>query len=307
MRNTSAVSLVDNFMAQWLGVLESWCCEHNMSCDRGDLHHLVTQLQGWCLNKTMFARGPKPPTTAYKLPVVDKQAKWGVHTKQLMRELDEFAAQGWTVAYTNGSSKRFCDRMQAGYGLWHGANSQRNYHNHVSAHERQNVSRAELWGVVLHALLQRQPLERMVVVLDSEYVYKGAMEWLVKWRGHGWRCSTGEVEHRDLWEEILYLGKVGWGHVQMCWLPSHLNVHGNQEADALASLGRELHPSNIIPLSKRRRVTEWDALGLDPMEDPAQLLTSGDDSGGSGAGGGRHVRRGVVCAVRQRWIFHRCQ
>ena len=38
--------------------------------------------------------------------------------------------------------------------------------------------------------------------------------------------------------------------------------------------------STLVPLSKRRCVTEWDALGLDPMEDCALSLTSGDDPGG---------------------------
>ena len=31
----------------------------------------------------------------------------------------------------------------------------------------------------------------MVVVLDSEYVYKGIMELLAKWRRHGWRTAYG--------------------------------------------------------------------------------------------------------------------
>ena len=41
--------------------------------------------------------------------------------------------------------------------------SQRNYHNHVPAHKRQSISKGELRGV-LHALLQRQPWETLVVV-----------------------------------------------------------------------------------------------------------------------------------------------
>ena len=40
---------------------------------------------------------------------------------------------------------------------------------HVPAHERQSVSRAELRGV-LHALVQRLPGERLVVVLDSGFL-----------------------------------------------------------------------------------------------------------------------------------------
>ena len=63
--------------------------------------------------------------------------------------------------------------------------SPRNYSAPVPPHERQSVSRAELMGV-LQALQLRRPGGRMVVVLDSEYVYKGITDWSPKWRRHGW-------------------------------------------------------------------------------------------------------------------------
>ena len=80
--------------------------------------------------------------------------------------------------------------------------------------------------------------------------------------------AIGEVGHRDLWEAILR--ESGGGGVQLRWVPSHLNIHGNNGADTLASLGRRLHPYYLFPLSKRRRVTEWDQLGLEPMAESVQ-------------------------------------
>ena len=59
--------------------------------------------------------------------------------------------------------------------------------------------------------------------------------------------------------------------MQLHWVPSHLDVHGNEQADLLAEMGRNLHPNNLMPLSKRQRVTKWDALGLEPMEDPVHV------------------------------------
>ena len=44
-------------------------------------------------------------------------------------------------------------------------------------------------------------------------------------------------------------------------------------------MGRNLHPNNLLLLSKRQRVTEWDALCSEPMEDPVQELTSGNVTG----------------------------
>ena len=88
------------------------------------------------------------------------------------------------------------------------------------------------------------------------------MEWSARWQGRGWRCSNGEGGHRDFWEQILYLQEMGGAQVQLRWVPSHLRVQGNEEADRLAAMGRGLHPNNLTPLSKRRHVTEWDTLGL---------------------------------------------
>ena len=52
-----------------------------------------------------------------------------------------------------------------------------------------------------------------MVVLDLEFVDKGIMEWSAKWRCYGLRCSTREVGHRDLQEQILYLREMGGAQV----------------------------------------------------------------------------------------------
>ena len=48
------------------------------------------------------------------------------------------------------------------------------------------------------------PPSRLVVVFDSENVFKGALEWSEKWRRHHWHIASGEVGHRDLWEQIVW-------------------------------------------------------------------------------------------------------
>ena len=274
-----------DFVALWVAGLEGWRSERNMSCNRSDLQHLIAQLQAWGESRAMFWKAPKAPTTAHTPstqldPLQKKEAKWGEYKAKLLQELGDLQAQGWEVVYTDGSAKRVRGWMQVGYGVWFGEGSPRSCHACVPAHERQSISRGELRGV-LRALQDRRPGERMVVVLDSEYVYKGVVEWSPKWRRHAWRCSTGEVGHRDLWEAILWLRESAGGDVQLRWVPSHLAVPGNEAADALAERGRELHPNNLLPLSKRRRVTEWDELGLEPMVEiePLSDPDTGDDSG----------------------------
>ena len=227
-----------------------------MSCSRVDLRHLIAQLHSWADHRTMFHRAPQAPTTA-KLPSARpdplklKEEKWGSHKRSLLAELERMSGEGVVVVYTDGSAKRVRGWMQAGYGVWFGNNSSRNFRAHVPAHERQSISRGELRGV-LHAMLSREAGEQMVVVVDSEYIFKAITVWTDKWKRHGWRTSSGEVGHRDLWEHIDWLRGEAGDKLQVRWVPSHLGVAGNEAADELAGQGRELHPYNLLPLSKRR-------------------------------------------------------
>lgn len=47
------------------------------------------------------------------------------------------------------------------------------------------------------------PLDTLVVKSDSEYVVKGATEWLPKWKENGWKKSSGQsVANAELWKII---------------------------------------------------------------------------------------------------------
>ncbi|KAI1503128.1 ribonuclease H-like protein [Biscogniauxia marginata] len=64
-------------------------------------------------------------------------------------------------------------------------------------------NRAELRAVI-EALHFRdwwgEGWQRVIIATDSEYVDKGATEWLRTWAGRGWRTSGGKkVANRDLW------------------------------------------------------------------------------------------------------------
>ena len=101
--------------------------------------------------------------------------------------------------------------------------------------------------------------------------------------------------------------------MQLRWAPSHLNVHEKNEADALASMGRQLHP---YPLPKRLRVTEWDPLGLEPMEESGQLsdpgsavasgAASSDDEGMGSSSSSQSDSEGFSTDVSD-WAWERAQ
>ena len=116
----------------------------------------------------------------------------------------------------------------------------------------------------------------MVVVLDSEYVYKGITERSLKWHRHGWRVKNREVGHKDLWEQIFLLRREAGSSLQLVWMPSHMQVVGNDRADALAEEGRLQHRHN-----KKQRLEEpkppplWEVVGLQPMRSDVSSLARG--------------------------------
>ena len=106
----------------------------------------------------------------------------------------------------------------------------------------------------------------MIVVLDSEYVFKGITQWSSKWQRHQWRVSGKEVEHREPWLSVLAEWELAGDRLQVRWVPSHLGVVGNEEADKMAEQGRLRHPYNEDSLPKRRRLEQqWEELGLEEM------------------------------------------
>lgn len=68
--------------------------------------------------------------------------------------------------------------------------------------ERTSVNRALLTGVVaLMRSLQRNG--RVQISTDSEYLYRGATQWLASWKRRTWRKADGKpVANKDLWIEI---------------------------------------------------------------------------------------------------------
>ena len=276
--------VLDEFIAGWATVLRRWRAERDMSCAKADLHRFVGVLDSWFdspLMPKLFQTQPKPPTNTRPPQQQDKlalkEAKWAGYRDTQVKRLALLEEEGRTVAYTDGSSKMVRGWRQGGYGVWFAEASDWNHAAHIPEPERQSVSRGGLRGV-LHAILQRRPGERLVVVLDSEYAYKGIMEWSAKWRRHGWRTASGEVGHRDLWEQILWERERAGEELQVHWVPSHLGVHGNHQADALAEEGRQMHPHNQRGLPKRPRVEPvWADLGLEEM--PSEVSSSGESRG----------------------------
>ncbi|RTE80645.1 hypothetical protein BHE90_004828 [Fusarium euwallaceae] len=68
-------------------------------------------------------------------------------------------------------------------------------------------NRAQLRAVLAALRFRNWPGEgftKLVIATDSEYVVKGATEWVSKWLWNSWRTSNREAaKNRDLWQALL--------------------------------------------------------------------------------------------------------
>lgn len=89
-------------------------------------------------------------------------------------------------------------------------------------------------------------LTSMEIRTDSKYVLKGATEWHKGWIARNWiRADGTDVPNKDLWLELLELQKQ-FGHtIKWTKVKGHSGIHGNDEADSLASRGNTLAANGI--------------------------------------------------------------
>jgi ribonuclease HI len=113
-------------------------------------------------------------------------------------------------------------------------------HGPSGEHHPQTSNRAELRAVI--AALQfrswfGEGWTRLVIATDSEYVTRGATEWVRAWGRNGWVTSNRTaVKNRDLWEELL--GEVmGYREkgMEVCFW--RIPRAWNEEADRVAKAG----------------------------------------------------------------------
>ena len=107
-------------------------------------------------------------------------------------------------------------------------------------------NRMELTAVIegLNALNKRCSID---VYTDSQYVRKGVLEWMPKWKLNGWKTADKKpVKNADLWQtrdEASVRHLVRWH-----WVKGHSGNPGNEKADALANQGVEKAMAATAPL-----------------------------------------------------------
>ena len=126
----------------------------------------------------IFKRKAQPPTNARPVKPVEKlavkEAKWGSHEDATISELEDLVSEGWVCKWVGKTSLG----VDAGkVWLFYG---ERPLVACVPVLEQQSVS---MGGAACPAIeTTRLPGEKLVVEMDSLHVYKGIVEWSVKWR-----------------------------------------------------------------------------------------------------------------------------
>lgn len=82
----------------------------------------------------------------------------------------------------------------------------------------------------------------VILTTDSQYVLKGATEWMAGWKRKGWVTAAKKpVKNIDLWQRLesaLQPHEVKWR-----WVRGHTGHAENERADALANRGVDELPA----------------------------------------------------------------
>ena len=103
----------------------------------------------------------------------------------------------------------------------------------MSGGERETTNnRMELMGAIV-ALESLTKPSRVKLYTDSQYVQKGASEWMAGWIKKGWKTADKQpVKNADLWQR---LNAVKAQHqVEFIWVRGHNGHAENERVDRLA-------------------------------------------------------------------------
>ena len=92
-------------------------------------------------------------------------------------------------------------------------------------------NRMALTSAIIALQALKEPC-RVSFVSDSQYLVKGASEWMPGWKRRGWKRKAGPIENLDLWKEldaILPRHTVTWE-----WVRGHAGHPKNEYVNDLA-------------------------------------------------------------------------
>ncbi len=105
--------------------------------------------------------------------------------------------------------------------------------------------------MALRWFAERGVVEPVRLLCDSQYVVKGCNDWRHGWKKKGWRRGVEkELANADLWrdlDEALTLVPI-----TLEWVRGHVGTAGNERADELAAMGRDIALERVLDAERER-------------------------------------------------------
>ncbi|MEJ5082372.1 RNase H family protein [Ochrobactrum sp. MYb379] len=101
----------------------------------------------------------------------------------------------------------------------------------------EGIVRSHVELAIAYAISQERI--RCVGLAYSQYVVNGCNDWRHGWKKQGWKRGKKELANADLWQAIDAVLS-GADRVTIAWVKGHAGVVGNERADELATMGRDL-------------------------------------------------------------------
>lgn len=127
---------------------------------------------------------------------------------------------------------------------------------------------------VLQLLAGKRNRLRVLLVSDSEYLVRGAREWLPGWVARGWKRKTGPIENLELWRALKQ--SLEAHETQLTWVRGHAGHPKNEFANDLAvRAAREQRTSaGVVEATFDRWLREQQARGRYPGYDPDESFAA---------------------------------
>ena len=130
----------------------------------------------------------------------------------------------------------FCDGSclgNPGPGGWGAIVRQSGKEMEISGGKKNTTNNEMEMTAVIESIKQVGGSTQITVTTDSQYVVKGATEWMKNWIKNGWKTASKKpVKNRPLWEEIHFLAEKH--SIKWVWIRGHAGHPENERSDQLA-------------------------------------------------------------------------
>ena len=121
------------------------------------------------------------------------------------------------------------------------------------------------------SVVEAAPKDRLLILtVDSEYVKKGATEWLQGWKSRNWRTAGGkEVMNLDLWKR-MDTALAARGPVEFLWVRGHTGDIMNERVDQIAVAAKERFHQALL---RGEKLVDEHAPTTPVVETPPQVIS----------------------------------